>query len=132
MKFAPAKKAPRPKVSESTLKEAAAELQRIRAEAAALREQELAIREFLADKLHDGEEGSKTITVGEVKLTITRKLNRSITREDAERLCQEHPDLSVEILSWRPEVKTSGYRANQEVADQFITTKPGPPEVVFK
>lgn len=97
-----------------------------------LREQELEIRQYLADCLHDGEEGSKTVTVGSTKVAITRTLNRTITRDDAERLCKEHPDISVEALTWRPEVKTSGYREHQAVMDSYVTTKPGPPTISFK
>lgn len=97
-----------------------------------LREQELEIRTYLADVLHDGEEGGKTITVGDTKLTIQRVLNRSITRDEAERLTNEHPELSLECLSWRPEVKVSGYKEHAEVMDEYITTKPGPPTVSFK
>jgi len=119
-------------ITEKTLRKAQDELSRIRAEQARLRGAELEIREFIADSLHDGEEGSKTLTVGSIKLTITRKLNRTIGRDEAERFMQEHGDVAVEVLSWRPEVKTSGYREHQEIADQFIVTKPGPPEVVFK
>lgn len=98
----------------------------------ALREQELEIRTYLADVLHDAEEGSKTITVGSVKLTIQRLLNRSITRDDAERLSHEHPDVALECLSWRPEVKVSGYKENVSIMDDYVTTKPGPPTVTFK
>ena len=99
---------------------------------AALREEELAIREFIADTLFTEEEGFKTITVGSVKLTIKRTLNRSISRADAEKLTKEHPDLSLELLSWKPEVKVSGYREHQEIADEYIVTKPGPATVEFK
>jgi hypothetical protein len=97
-----------------------------------LREQELEIRTYLADVLHDGEEGSKTITIGDTKLTIQRVLNRTITREEAERLTNKHPDIAFASLSWRPEVKVSGYKENASVMDAFITTKPGPPTVTFK
>lgn len=97
-----------------------------------LRQQEIDIRTYLADVLHSGEEGSKTVTVGEVKLTITRPLTRSITRDEAERLTNEHPNIALEALSWRPEVKTSGYKEHQSVVDDYITTRPGPPTVLFK
>jgi hypothetical protein len=119
-------------LTEQDLLAAKKKLAEIKKKSEALREQELEIRTYLADVLHDAEEGSKTVTVGEVKLTIQRTLNRSITRDDAERLTAEHPDVSLECLSWRPEVKVSGYKENVNVMDDYITTKPGPPTVTFK
>jgi hypothetical protein len=119
-------------LTEQDLLEAKKTLLKLKKKQDELREQELEIRTYLADVLHDGEEGSKTITVGEVKLTIQRVLNRSITRDEAERLSTEHPDISLEALSWRPEVKVSGYKEHQAVMDEYITTRPGPPTVTFK
>lgn len=97
-----------------------------------LREEELEIRTFLADALHDGDEGSKTIKIGNTKVTIKRTINRTITKDDAERLAQEHGEISVECLSWSPSVKVSGYKEHQAIMDEYITTRPGPPVVEFK
>lgn len=96
------------------------------------RDEELAIREYLADQFHDGVEGAKTVTVGEVKLTISRTLTRSITKAAAEELCHDLPELSQEVLSWRPEVKVGEYEKNAAVLDKYIVTKAGPPTVEFK
>jgi hypothetical protein len=119
-------------LTEQDLLNAKKKLAEIKKKSEALREQEIEIRTYLADVLHDGEEGSKTITVGDTKLTIQRTLNRSITRDDAERLSNEYPDIALECLSWRPEVKTSGYKEHVNVMDDYITTRPGPPTVSFK
>jgi hypothetical protein len=97
-----------------------------------LREEQLKIRLFVADALHNGEEGSKTITIDGVKVGITRKLNRSISVEDAERLGQEQGDIALAAIRWKPEVVTSAYREHSEILDDYIVTKPGPPEVTFK
>lgn len=97
-----------------------------------LRTQELEIRTYLADVLHNAEEGSKTVTVGSVKLTIKRVLNYSISRADAEKLTQENPDLSLEVLSWSPVVKVGGYKEHASEVAEYITVKPGPPSVEFK
>jgi hypothetical protein len=96
------------------------------------REEELKIREYLADNLHTEEEGSKTIDIDGVKVTITRTLNRSIGQAEAEEFCKLHGDLSLDCLRWKPEIKVSGYKKNQAILDEFIVTKPGPPSVAFK
>lgn len=119
-------------LSGADLKSARKKLADLKKKQDALREQELEIRTYLADVLFPEEEGSKMITIDGVKVAIKRNLNRSITREDAERLTKEHPNESLAILSWRPEVKTSGYREFQSIADDYITTRPGPPSVEFK
>lgn len=95
-------------------------------------EEELRIREYLAKKLHDGVEGSKTITVDGVKVTITRNLNRTIDADEAEKLSKEHPSVALECLRWKPDVRVGAYKKNQGVMDEYITTKAGPPSVEFK
>lgn len=119
-------------LSGDDLKAARKKLADLKRKQETLREQELEIRTYLADVLFNEEEGSKTLTIDGVKVSIKRILNRSISREDAERLSKEHPTESLAILSWRPEVKTSGYREFQSIADEYIVTRPGPPTVEFK
>lgn len=119
-------------LSEQELLDARKKLAEIRKKSEALREQELAIRTYIADVLHPAEEGSKTVTVGDVKLIIKRTLNYSITRPDAERLSQEHGDLALEVLSWSPVVKAGGFKEHASVVSEYITVKPGPPTVEFK
>lgn len=96
------------------------------------REEELKIREYLADNLHTAEEGSKTFDIDGVKVTITRTLSRTIGQTEAEEFCKQHGDLSLECLRWKPEVKVSGYKVHREILDEFIVTKAGLPSVAFK
>lgn len=95
------------------------------------REEEIKIRTFLADKLHDGEEGSKTLTIDGVKVNVTRPISRIISREEADRLCKDHTDLSAEALRWKPEVVVSVVKAHPEL-EEYITSKPGLVTVEFK
>lgn len=119
-------------MTEEELIEARDALQTIKSKQEALRGEEIQIREYLAEKLHDGEEGSKTITVGTTKVSITRVLNRTIAKDEAERMKQENPKLYAELLSWRPEVKTSAFREHEKAASAYVVTKAGPSSVVFK
>lgn len=120
------------KLTEKDLLLAKRELEKIAAKQQELRDKEFAIREYLANVYHLEEEGTKTFTEGDVKFTIDRPVRRTITKADAEKLSQDHPEESLEILTWKPEVKVSGYRDNQKIADEYITTRPGPPTVKFK
>ena len=119
-------------LTEEDLIAARKELASIHKKAAVLREKELAIRTYLADVLHPAEDGSKTVTVGSVKLTIKRVLNYSISKSDAERLCAEQPEVSLEVLSWRPEVRAGGFKEHVNEVSEYITVKAGPPSVEFK
>jgi hypothetical protein len=96
------------------------------------RDEELKIREYLADRLHDGEEGSKTVEIEGVKVTVTRTLSRTIGTAEAEEFVKLHGDLSLECLRWKPEFKVAGYKAHREILDEFVVTKAGPPSVAFK
>lgn len=93
--------------------------------------EQLQIREYLADFVHDGDEGAKTVTIDGIKLTVTRNLRRTITREEAERFTQEHGELSLTCLRWNPEVRVGEYKKHAEILDEYIETKPAPPEVKF-
>lgn len=105
------------------------ELKEVQAEA---REEELRIRVYLADRLFDAEEGSKTFTVEGVKVTVTRSLSRTIGRDEAERFTQEYPKLSLECLRWKAELRVGEYKKNNDIMDGFIVTKAGPPTIEFK
>lgn len=96
------------------------------------RDEELKIRTYLADNLHTEEEGSKTIDIEGVKVTITRTLNRTIGQVEAEEFGRIHGDLALECLRWKPEIVVKGYKAHREILDEFIVTKPGPPSIAFK
>ena len=119
-------------LNEKDLLDAKQSLEDIKAEQEELRVKEISIREYIADVLHTEEEGSKTVKVGAAHLTITRMLSRRITKEEAERLSAEHPDIWHEAVAWRPEVKVSGYKDNKKIMDDYIVTKPGPPNIKFK
>lgn len=112
------------------LMEARDGLHNIKQQIEVLREKELATREWIADRLHDGTEGSKTVTIDGVKVTITRNLNRSISEEEAVRLKQTYPKLWATCLSFKPTVRVGESKKNPEMED-FIVTRPGPPTVVF-
>ena len=110
-------------------------LEELKTSIAEMREEELAVRTYLADLFHEGEEGSKTTKLeGGLKLTITRSLNRTINRADADALTQELPEIAKEMLRWEPKVSVSAFKKLAEVHNlhRFITTKPGPPTVEFK
>ena len=96
------------------------------------REEELKIREYLADKIHTGDEGTQSLKLGGLKVSVTRTLRREISREDAERLVQDFPRESVEALRWKPEVATKFYREHQEMMDSYIVTKSSPASISFK
>ena len=96
------------------------------------REEELQIREYLAKNLHDGDEGSKTVTIDGIKLTVSRPVYYTISSEDAERMSKEHGEVALECLRWKPEVRVGGFKKRLDIASEFIVTKPGPPTVEFK
>ena len=110
-------------------KERLLELKEVQAEA---RDEELRIREYLAKNLHDGVEGSKTVTIEGVKVTITRSLSRTIGSAEAEQLSKEFPEISLACLRWKAELRVGEYKKNREILDDYIVTKPGPPTVEFK
>lgn len=118
-------------ITKATLIEARDTLQSIRQQQEELREEELKIRTFLADKLHTEEEGTKTMTIDGIKVTIGRSINRTISRDEAERMTQEHGDLSLEVIRWKPELKVGEFKKHPEL-EEYITSKPGPPTVEFK
>lgn len=128
-------KAPIKKVAAPTEADIAASRKRLEAikrQQDKLRDEELEIREWFASNFHHEEEGSKTLKVGGEKFTVKRTLNRTIGKDEAERLSQEYPDLAVEALRWKPEVVVSVYKENADVLDDYIVTKSGPPSVEFK
>ncbi len=96
------------------------------------REEELMIREYLAKNLHDGDEGSKTITIDGIKVTVTRSLRYEIGVEEAERLGKEKGDLALSVLRWKPEVRVGEFKKNREELEEYIVIKPSPPSVEFK
>jgi len=96
------------------------------------REEEIAIRTWIADSFHNGEEGSKTITVDGLKLAIKRTLNYSITTADADLLHEEDPEAYGELLSFSPRVKTSAFKKLVDRVSKFVNVTAGPPSVDFK
>ena len=104
----------------------------LKTEQAKVREEELVIRQYLADLLYKEEEGSKTITLEGVKVTVTRTLNRTIDAAEVERFCADHPQVSVAVLRWKPELKISEYKKNVDIVDEYTVTRPGIPTVEFK
>lgn len=96
------------------------------------REEELRIREYLARKLHDGVEGSKTVTVDGIKVTVTRNLSRTIGVDEAEKLSKEHEKLALEVLRWKPEIRVGEYKKHTDILDEYIVTRSGPPTVEFR
>lgn len=130
MKIATKKVAPPIKLEE--LVAAKERLEELKQAQAIYRDEELRIREYLARKLHDGVEGSKTITVEGIKVTITRNLTRTIGVEEAEKLSKEHSDIALACLRWKAEVKVAAYKEHAEIMDDYVVTKAGPPSVTFK
>ena len=127
-----ATKKPAPVIKLKELLAAKERLEELKQTQAVAREEELRIREYLARKLHDGVEGSKTITVEGVKCTITRNLTRTIGVDEAEKLSKEHSDLALACLRWKADVRVGEYKKNAEILDDYIVTKAGPPSVEFK
>ncbi len=127
-----ATKKPAPAIKLKELLAAKERLEELKQAQAVAREEELRIREYLARKLHDGVEGSKTITVEGVKCTITRNLSRTIGVDEAEKLSQEHADIALEVLRWKAEVRVGEYKKHTDILDDYIVTKAGPPSVEFK
>lgn len=125
-------KKPAPALTHEQLVEARDRLFELKASIETAREEELQIREYLANKLHTGDEGAVTVTIDGVKVAITKVINRTISREEAERFTTEHPELSLECLRWKAEVRVGEYKKHREEMDEYIVTKPGPPTVEFK
>lgn len=113
--------------------QARAKLENLKKKQAALREEEFAIRCYLADALiPEQEEGSKTFTFGDLKIKLERPVNRNITQAEVERFNQEHGEIALEVLRYKAEVAVKAYREHQEIADEYITTTFGTPVVEFK
>jgi hypothetical protein len=127
-----ATKKPTPAIKLNELLAAKARLEELKQQQTVAREEELRIREYLANKLHHGTEGSKTITVDGVKCTITRNLTRTIGVEEAEKLSKDHSDLALGVLRWKAEIRTGEYKKHTDILDDYIVTKAGPPSVEFK
>jgi len=127
-----ATKKPAPAIKLKELLAAKERLEELKQQQAVAREEELRIREYLARKLHDGVEGSKTITVEGIKVTVTRNLTRTIGVEEAEKLSKEHSDIALACLRWKAEVRAGEYKKHTDVLDDYIVTKAGPPSVEFK
>ena len=127
-----ATKKPAPAIKLKELLAAKERLEELKQAQAVAREEELRIREYLARKLHDGVEGSKTITVEGVKCTITRNLTRTIGVDEAEKLSKEHSDLALACLRWKAEIRVGEYKKHTDILDDYIVTKAGPPSVEFK
>jgi hypothetical protein len=122
------------RIKETDLLEAKSRLEtlsRIQTEA---RTEELKIREFLTDKLYpaDKAEGSVTVTEHGMKVALTRVLNYNISKADADLMTQQHPELAAQALSWSPRVKTTGYKAHEDVLAEYVVVKAGPSTVTFK
>jgi signal transduction histidine kinase len=127
-----ATKKPAPAIKLKELLAAKERLEELKQAQAVAREEELRIREYLARKLHDGVEGSKTITVEGVKCTITRNLTRTIGVDEAEKLSKEHSDLALACLRWKAEIRVGEYKKHTDILDDYIVTKAGPPSVEFR
>lgn len=121
-------------MTEKDLVEARDRLQEIHAAQEKLREEELQIRNYVVERSwpEDKQEGAVTLTVGAIKMTLEKKFNRRISKEDAELLKQKHPKLYAEALNWTPNVRNGVYKDNVEVMDKFIVTTAAPSIVVFK
>ena len=118
------------KLRKSDLEEARDRLFELKSIQNEAREEEIAIREWIASQLHPEEPGAKTLTHEGIKLTITRPLAYSITADDAERLGRQFPDL--DILRWKPEVKVAEFKKHADEVGEFISIKPGLVTVEFK
>lgn len=97
-------------------------------------EEKLSIRRYLLERLYpaDKEEGAETITVGNIKLSITKNLRRTIDKAEFERFRELHPKRVDEFFRLTPEVKTAAYKDNRELMDDFVVTKESPPTLSFK
>lgn len=99
-----------------------------------LNEEKLAVRNYLLDNLYpkDKEEGAATITVGSIKLSITKNLRRTIDKAEFERFRSLHPKRVDEFFRLTPEVRVSAYKDEKDLLDEFIVTKESPPTISFK
>jgi hypothetical protein len=131
-----AKKSPKkeaaPSITHDELLAARDRLFELKEEQTKARDEELRIREYLARKLHDGVEGSKTVSIEGIKVTITRNLSRTIGVDEAEKLSKEHSDIALACLRWKAEVRVGEYKKHTEILDEYIVTKAGPSSVEFK
>ncbi len=119
-------------ITEEDLLGAKKTLAKLKLQQEKLREQELEIRTYLADALHDGEEGSRTIKIGDVKVTISRPLNYSIDGPNAEKLAKDHGPESLEILKWKPTISVTGFKKYLDIASEYCVVRPGPATVEFR
>jgi hypothetical protein len=95
------------------------------------RDEELKIRSFVAEKYATKEEGSETIELDGIKMTITSTINRTISSEEAERMTAEHGVIAATVLTWKPSLKVGELRKHPEL-EEYIVSKAGPATVVFK
>lgn len=116
------------------LQQAATRLDEIAAQVTLLRNEELKIRNYIADAVHTGESGSKTVEIDGIKLTVNRPVTYSIAKADAEAFRQSDPVSAALLLTWSPKVSVTGFKelADNPVVARIVTTKPGPPTVTFK
>lgn len=121
-------------MTEEKLIEARNALFAIQAKAATLREEELEIRKYIVDSLYpaDKDEGATTVTVGNTKVTLEKKFNRTIGKAELEILKNKHPKLYEEAIAWQPKIRNGVYKDNRKLLDALIVTTDAPSTVVFK
>lgn len=127
------KSKPKP-LTEKEVSEARDRYLKISDEMNRLKEEELSIRQYLLERLYpeDKEEGAETITVGNIKLSITKNLRRTIDKAEFERFRLLHPEKVDQFFRLTPEVRTAAYKADRELMDAFVVTKESPATVSFK
>jgi hypothetical protein len=80
---------------------------------------------------HD--EGTGKVIIGETIFKVDIKLNRTMDKDAMDRLKQEHPAEAKEILTTKmvTSVNKAGALKYDEIAQNYMVTKPSPPTVKF-
>ena len=82
------------------------------------REEELAIRQYFLERLYpaDKEEGAATVTVGNIKLSITKNLRRTIDKAEFRAWRKENPDAYQALIARAAQVDEEADAAEAEAA----------------
>lgn len=87
--------------------------------------------------LVDGDDESVSrMVLGNIKLAVTRKLNRSVDQKALQAAWQNLPATVQETFRWKPDIDLRLYRAlefaapnDYAIAAQFVTARPATPSI---
>lgn len=97
---------------------------------------ELDIRKRICAIVNQLPEGAKSQEVGDFKITVTNKLNRSFDVPVLETMLKSNPEWIDNLVEYKPSLLLATYRKlekkERHVFDACLTTKPGTPALTVK